>query len=148
MTSYLSREVELSKRHEDIIAKRAELLQEMKIQHERQESQKTDNSQQTEAAHKRNQSILEDLQIAEQNLMQRVKSSPTPATITLESDYWDSIEKEIPKWEQFFLGKTQSPYHIKQTHLTKKKGIISQTMKTSRKDKLPPSGFHSNTFPR
>ncbi|KAM4652278.1 centrosomal protein 15 [Discoglossus pictus] len=148
MTSYLSKEVELSRRHEDIIAKRVELLEEMKIHLAQQDHEKKNHSQEAEAAHERNQSILEDLQDTEQRLNTMVQSSPHPDFVGLHNQYWESVEQEIPKWEQFLLGKAQSPFGMKKKQLSKQKLYNSQTMQSLRKQNLPPSGYYSNTFPR
>ncbi|XP_075430891.1 centrosomal protein 15 isoform X1 [Ascaphus truei] len=148
MTSYLAKEVELSRRHEAIVAERIQLLQDMKIQLEQQANEKKNYIQETEAAHKRNQTLLKDLQVAEQSLKEMGQSLPHPTTVSLEDHYWAAVEEEIPKWEQFLLGKAPSPFTIRQKHPSKPKLKNSQSMQAANKYSLPPSGLKSNTFPR
>lgn len=138
MTVYSPREAEL---HKAITAENNKLLEEMKIGDEQQESY----SQISEAAHRRNEELLCDVREAEKNLKRRSQSGPNHTFVKLESRYWKSVEQELPKWEQFLLGKSQLPFGMKQKQQKLKH---SQTMQTPKSENLPPSGYNSGTFPR
>ncbi|XP_073498858.1 centrosomal protein 15 isoform X3 [Phyllobates terribilis] len=116
MTLYRSRESELQTLHAAILAEKNKLFEEMKFSDEQQESY----SRLSEAAHSRNQALLR-------------------------SEYWESVEQELPKWEQFLLGKSQLPFGMTQTQ---QRPRHSQTMQTPKRKTLPPSGCSPNTFPR
>ncbi|KAM4721718.1 centrosomal protein 15 [Rhinophrynus dorsalis] len=148
MILYLSREEKLCQRHEEIITERVKLLEEMKLHREQQENEKRHLQEEADQALKRNQAILEDLQLVEENLNKVLQSTPHPSLVSLENRYWRSVEEEIPKWELFLLGKTQSPFGTTQKPNSKQTLKHSHTMQTPRKKHLPPSGFNSNTFPR
>ncbi|XP_063794903.1 centrosomal protein 15 [Pseudophryne corroboree] len=146
LTLYSAREEELEKMHKAIIADKHKLYEEMKIHNGQQLAEPY--IQASEAAHRRNQGILEDLQIAEKTLRRRSHVSPDRAVVELENLYWASVEEELPKWEQFLLGKAQLPFGMKQIHQPKQKLKHSQTLQTPKRKNLPPSGFNSNTFPK
>ncbi|XP_044157754.1 uncharacterized protein C3orf14 homolog isoform X1 [Bufo gargarizans] len=141
MTSYSSREAELQKLRDALAAEKNTVLAEMKMSDEPQESHR----QWSEAAHGRNRALLQDLRKAEKTLRRRSQVAPNHAIMELESDYWKSVEQELPKWEQFLLGKSQLPFGMKENQQKLKH---SQTMQTPRRRNLPPSGCSSSTFPR
>ncbi|XP_075040221.1 centrosomal protein 15 isoform X2 [Mixophyes fleayi] len=141
MTLYSTREEELEKLHQAIIADKNKLIEAMKT-HSVPPSMES-YSQASDVAHKRNQALLEDLQIAEKNLKIRLQVRPDRSVVKLENRYWASVEAELPKWEQFLLGKAQLPFGMKQNHQSKQKLKYSQTVQ---RKNLPPSGFSSNTF--
>ncbi|XP_053326197.1 uncharacterized protein C3orf14 homolog [Spea bombifrons] len=144
--SHMDREVELAKRREAIQAERARLLEELSIRREERDNYTTERKRDAGAAHARNQAVLQDLQLVEQRLKNIVRSSPPSAIISLEKHYWEFVQAEIPKWEQFLLGKAEGPFDMKHQHRSKQKSKSSQTMQISREKKLPPSGY--KTFPR
>ncbi|KAG9483613.1 centrosomal protein 15 [Eleutherodactylus coqui] len=142
MTFFSSREAELQKLHEAIAAEKSKLLEEIRIREEQQEP----SGQLSEAAHSRNRALLHDLRKAEKSLKKRSQVAPSSTIMELESQYWKSVEQELPKWEQFLLGKSQSPLGMNRNQ-QKPKG--SQTLQTpKRENHLPPSGYSSSTFPR
>ncbi|KAM4021381.1 centrosomal protein 15 isoform 2-T4 [Anomaloglossus baeobatrachus] len=116
-------------------------MEEMAIGDEHQEV----SSNLSEAAHSRNRALLRDFREAEKSLRRRSQASPSRSVVKLESQYWESVEQELPKWEQFLLGKSQLPFGMKETQ---QKPRHSQTMQTPRRKTLPPSGYSANTFPR
>ncbi|XP_055016889.1 uncharacterized protein C3orf14 homolog isoform X2 [Boleophthalmus pectinirostris] len=61
----------------------------------------------SEAAHRRNQKLLQELETLEHNL--REAQLPSSSEQELESRYWASVEESIPAWEHLLLGK--SPHH-------------------------------------
>lgn len=141
MTVYSPREAELQKLHEAIAAENNTLLEEMKISDEQRESY----SQLSEAAHRRNEALLRDFREAEKSFKRRSQIGPNRTMMKLESHYWKSVEQELPKWEQFLLGKSQLPFSMKHNQQKLKH---SQTMQTPKRKNLPPSGYSSRTFPR
>ncbi|KAM6979735.1 centrosomal protein 15 [Aplochiton taeniatus] len=100
-------EVQLSKKHEEILGKRAMLLREMESRYEQQKTRRKHQLKQSKSAHERNNQLLKDLQSLEENLTSR--QLPHPNIILLETQYWASIEKQIPEWESFLLGKGPHP---------------------------------------
>ncbi|XP_018410153.1 PREDICTED: uncharacterized protein C3orf14 homolog isoform X2 [Nanorana parkeri] len=120
------------------------LTEEMKIYGE----QIGKDSQASEAAHRRNQILLQDFQTSVKNLKRGLQVGPDPSLAKLENQYWASVEEELPKWELFLLGKAQHPFGVKQNYNSKTKLRLSQTMEAPKKKSLPPSGFSSNTFPK
>ncbi|OCT85977.1 uncharacterized protein C3orf14 [Xenopus laevis] len=143
MNMYFVTEAALSRRHKEIIAERAKLQEEMKVQSEQHENERKIFAQRDESANKRNQAILEDLQGFEQSLKRKLESRPDPVVLSLENKYWESVEQEIPKWERFLLGKASSPFGFKKSP---EKRNHSQTLQSPRKKDLPPSG--AQTLPR
>ncbi|KAE8612639.1 hypothetical protein XENTR_v10012922 [Xenopus tropicalis] len=142
---YFVTEAALRRRHKEIIAEQAKVQEEMKVQSEQHESERKMLDQRAESANERNQAILEDLQVLEQNLKRKSESCPDPFVLSLENKYWESVEKEIPKWERFLLGKAPSPFGVQQSQ---EKLNHSQTLQSPRKKDLPPSGAQAHTFPR
>ncbi|XP_016134258.1 uncharacterized protein C3orf14-like isoform X3 [Sinocyclocheilus grahami] len=122
MASYTHEEFELSQKHEDILRKRASLLQQMEAHYEQQKAKKKQQCLMSQAAKERNAQILEDLQNAEKNLQTRQLLHPD--IINLETHYWASVERKLPEWEQYLLGKEQSP--------------VSETGRLLRQQKLKP----------
>ncbi|XP_075688507.1 centrosomal protein 15 [Rhinoderma darwinii] len=141
MTIYSSREAEILELREAITSEKNKLFEAMKIRDEQQESY----VQLSEAAHSRNQALLQDLREVEKSLKRRSQVGPNRTLMKMESHYWKSVEQELPKWEQFLLGKSELPFGMKHNQPKLKH---SQTMKTPKKKNLPPSGYSSNTFPR
>uniref|UniRef100_A0A8C5Q6E2 Centrosomal protein 15 n=1 Tax=Leptobrachium leishanense TaxID=445787 RepID=A0A8C5Q6E2_9ANUR len=146
--SYLAKEVELSKRHDAVMKERVKLLEEMRICQEQQVEKMKNYSIGIEAAGLRNLSILQDLKVAERKLKKREQCKSQPMIVNLEDRYWESIEEELPKWEQFLLGKTPSPFGIKQEQSPRQKLMISQTMQTPKVKKISSSGSKAKTFSR
>ncbi|ERE88889.1 hypothetical protein H671_1g2728 [Cricetulus griseus] len=105
MTSLITQEIHLSKRHEEIVSQRLMLLQKMKNNFGDQNTERACLLQATETASKRNLSLLQDIEASEKSLQTRLKPYPQPAT-----RYWASVEEYVPKWEQFLLGR--APYPI------------------------------------
>lgn len=107
--SYLAYEVELSKRHEKILGQRTALLQQMEEQLESQTKKKKLRAVKFESANERNALLLKDLEAAEDSLRVGLHTQLHPTVIALETKYWASIEEQLPKWEQFLLGRTRNP---------------------------------------
>ncbi|XP_069592021.1 centrosomal protein 15 [Ranitomeya imitator] len=136
-----SREGELQTLHAAITAEKNKRFEDMMISDEQQESY----SKLSEAAHRRNQALLRDFRETEKSLRRRSRVPPNRSVVKLESQYWESVEQELPKWEQFLLGKSELPFGMKQAQQGPRH---SQTMQTPKRKTLPPSGCSSNTFPR
>lgn len=107
MASNLNEEVELSKKHEEILGRRAVLLQQMEICYEQQKAKKKQQAMTSQAAHERNMKILEDFQKLEDCLQTR--PLPHPDVISLQTRYWASVEQKLPEWENYLLGKGPAP---------------------------------------
>ncbi|KAJ8258086.1 hypothetical protein GJAV_G00193010 [Gymnothorax javanicus] len=107
MESHLTHEITLSKKYEEILKKRIRLLQEMECLHEKHKNKKNRHAMDSEAAKKRNAELLHDLQNIESRL--KTRSLPHPDIVTLETCYWASVEKRIPEWEPFLLGRGPAP---------------------------------------
>ncbi|XP_048403302.2 LOW QUALITY PROTEIN: centrosomal protein 15 kDa [Stegostoma tigrinum] len=111
-TSYFAHEVELSKRHEEILGLRTTLLQQMEEQLESQANKKKLQAIEFESANERNRLLLTDLGVAEENLKARACTHLHPLFITLQTKYWTFVEEHLPKWEQFLLGQAESPVEV------------------------------------
>ncbi|XP_051528716.1 uncharacterized protein C3orf14 homolog isoform X2 [Myxocyprinus asiaticus] len=107
MASHTHEEFELSKKHEDILGKRALLLQQMEAHYVQQKAKKEQQSLMSQAAKERNAQILKDLQVVEKSLQTRQLLHPD--IINLETRYWASVERKLPEWEEYLLGKGQAP---------------------------------------
>ncbi|KTF96028.1 hypothetical protein cypCar_00029472 [Cyprinus carpio] len=107
MASSAHEEFELSQKHEDILGKRALVLQQMEAHYEQQKAKKKQQCLMSQAAKERNAQILKDFQNAEKNLQTRQLLHPD--IINLETLYWASVEQKLPEWEQYLLGKGQPP---------------------------------------
>ncbi|XP_072136601.1 centrosomal protein 15 isoform X2 [Mobula birostris] len=123
--SYLAHEVELSKRHEKILSLRATLLQQMEDQLESQ-----------------------DLEAAEKNLRAGVHVQLHPAVIALETKYWASIEEQLPKWEQLFLGQTRNPVEVRNARHKQSQNELLQDKDTIQITNLPSPVSTFKTPPR
>ncbi|XP_053157623.1 uncharacterized protein C3orf14 homolog isoform X5 [Hemicordylus capensis] len=119
MASYLAQEVQLAKRHEEIVSQRLVLLQQMGDHLGDKDAEKTWQMQEADAAHKRNVVLLNAIEAAGEKLQSREHLLLHPDTVNLETRYWAKVEESIPKWEPFFLGRTQAPVGIKKIKLTK-----------------------------
>nr|XP_015202657.1 PREDICTED: uncharacterized protein C3orf14 homolog isoform X2 [Lepisosteus oculatus] len=106
MALYLTQEIELSRRHEEILSRRAALLQQMEDRYEKQKRKKQAYAVLSDGARERNAKILKDLQALEDRLSAR--PLPHPDIVNLETQYWTSVEEKVPEWEQFLLGKVHS----------------------------------------
>ncbi|XP_015280116.1 PREDICTED: uncharacterized protein C3orf14 homolog [Gekko japonicus] len=115
MASYLAQEVQLAKRLQETLSQRSVLLQQMETHLGDREAEKTRQMQDADAAHKRNVVLLNDIEAAEKKLQAREHLLLHPDTVTLETLYWAKIEESIPKWEPFFLGRTQAPVGVRKT---------------------------------
>nr|XP_020660639.1 uncharacterized protein C3orf14 homolog [Pogona vitticeps] len=113
MASYLAREVQLAKRHDEILSQRSVLLQQMESHLEDKEAEKAWQMQEAAAAHKRNVVLLNDIEVAEKRLQSREHLLLHPDTINLQTLYWAKVEESIPKWEPFLLGRTNAPLGVK-----------------------------------
>uniref|UniRef100_A0A3P8XT74 Uncharacterized protein n=1 Tax=Esox lucius TaxID=8010 RepID=A0A3P8XT74_ESOLU len=102
MLSTQSEEVELSKKHEEILGKRAVLLLQMESLYKQQKCTRKQQVKMSHVAHERNAQLLQDLQKIENRL--GTKQLPHPDILTLETRYWASVEENIPEWERFLLG--------------------------------------------
>ncbi|TDH13524.1 hypothetical protein EPR50_G00033810 [Perca flavescens] len=109
MSASLSEETELIEKHEEILGRRAELLEQMESCREQQKIQRRQQLKECEAARLRNATLLQDLQKTEDRL--RGRPLPHPNLLTLETRYWASVEEFIPAWERFLLGKGPHPAH-------------------------------------
>ncbi|XP_018589578.1 centrosomal protein 15 [Scleropages formosus] len=111
--SHLSEEIELSKKHEEIVERRTALLERMEREHERLKSKKKHlEAWSLAAAHERNAQLLGDVQKLQNRL--RVASVLHPEVVGLETRYWAFVEENIPEWEPFLLGKAPPPNEAKQ----------------------------------
>ncbi|KAM6325228.1 centrosomal protein 15 isoform 2-T4 [Podargus strigoides] len=84
MSSYLAQEVQLARRHEEILSQRSELLQQMETYLGDKKTKKTWQTQAADAARKRNAALLNDIEAAEKKLQERVYLLPHPDTVKLE----------------------------------------------------------------
>ncbi|CAI9159548.1 unnamed protein product [Rangifer tarandus platyrhynchus] len=109
MTSLLTQEIRLSKRHEEIVSQRLMLLQRMENKPADQNKGKASQTQAANAALQRNVSLLKDIEAAEKSLQTRIHPVLPPEVAALETLYWASVEEYIPKWEQFLLGRAPYP---------------------------------------
>ncbi|XP_014802299.1 PREDICTED: uncharacterized protein C3orf14 homolog [Calidris pugnax] len=119
MSSYLTQEVHLARRHEEILSQRSELLQQMETYLGDKKTKKTWQTQAADAARKRNAALLNDIEAAEKKLQERVCLLPHPDTVKLETLYWASIKESLPKWEQFLLGRAEVPIGFTKMKTTK-----------------------------
>ncbi|XP_078065647.1 centrosomal protein 15 [Mustelus asterias] len=143
--AYLAHEVELSKRHEEILGLRTTLLQQMENQLESQTNEKKLQAVEFESAHERNMSLLKDLEIAEEKLRAGAHTHLHPNVLTLETKYWASVEEHLPKWEQFLLGKTKSPVEVTNPKHKKSQQEEPQEKVTIKSSILPSSASTSKT---
>ncbi|CAM5125513.1 unnamed protein product [Eretmochelys imbricata] len=119
MASYLAQEVQLARRHDKILSQRSVLLQQMENHLGDKKTEKMSQTQAADAAYKRNAALLSDIEAAEKRLQARVHLQPHPDIVKLETLYWASVEESIPKWEQFLLGRAQTPVGFKKKKSTK-----------------------------
>ncbi|XP_069370029.1 centrosomal protein 15 isoform X1 [Paralichthys olivaceus] len=128
--------MDLLEKHQDILAKRAELLEEMGSRREQLNILRRQQVKECEAARHRNatllqvfvagaevKSLLKDLQKIEDGL--KGGKLPHPHLLALETRYWVSVEESIPAWDHFLLGKGPHP--------------IDGPGQTARRDKQNPS---------
>ncbi|KAM9365789.1 centrosomal protein 15 [Pholidichthys leucotaenia] len=106
MSAFFS-EVDLIEEHENILGRRAELLEQMKRHREEMRTERRRQMKEREEAHSRNTALLQDLQKIEDHLKGRWLQLPN--LLLLETKYWASVEESLPAWEHFMLGKGPHP---------------------------------------
>ncbi|KAM9860096.1 centrosomal protein 15 [Aulostomus maculatus] len=99
--------MELMEKHEEILVKRAQLLEQMESNREQLRIQRKQRVKESEAARHRNATLLQDLQKIEERLRERKLVHPN--LLALETRYWASVEESVPAWENFLLGKGPHP---------------------------------------
>ncbi|XP_056293038.1 uncharacterized protein C3orf14 homolog isoform X1 [Pseudoliparis swirei] len=109
MSAPLPQDTELIEKHEGILGRRAELLEQMESLREQLKIQRRQQVEESEVARHRNSTLLQDLQKIEVRLKGR--QLPRPNLLALETRYWVSVEEYIPAWEHFLLGKGPHPTH-------------------------------------
>ncbi|XP_056131243.1 uncharacterized protein C3orf14 homolog [Lampris incognitus] len=130
--STVTKEVELTKKHKEILEKREVLLGQMEKQMDLEKSRRKQQLMEFQAAQRRNAQLLRDLQKAEESL--RKGRLPRPDIQVLETRYWASVEEHIPEWEDFLLGRGPHPTDVPvQPH---RKPM--QRSSTARDQSLPP----------
>ncbi|XP_036955579.1 uncharacterized protein C3orf14 homolog [Acanthopagrus latus] len=107
MSAELPGEMELIEKHEEILGRRAELLEQMEGRREQLKIERKQQLERSKAARHRNTTLLQDLQEIEDHL--RGNGQPQPHLLALETRYWASVEESIPAWEHFLLGKGPHP---------------------------------------
>ncbi|XP_037304103.2 centrosomal protein 15 kDa isoform X3 [Pungitius pungitius] len=105
MSACVLHETGLTEKHEKILGRRAELLQQMEGSGEQLCRRRQ--VEECEAARRRNSTLVQDLQRIEDRL--RGTWLPHPHLLALETRYWASVEESLPDWERFFLGKGPPP---------------------------------------
>uniref|UniRef100_A0A3P8UAB9 Uncharacterized protein n=1 Tax=Amphiprion percula TaxID=161767 RepID=A0A3P8UAB9_AMPPE len=110
MCASVAEHVRFIEKHEQILGRRAELLEQMKVHRDFLNIQRTEHVKQCEAAGSRNASLLQDLQKIEDRLKGR--QLPHRNLLALEAMYWASVEEFLPAWENFLLGKGPHPTDI------------------------------------
>lgn len=140
MPKYLSQEVELSRRHNEILSQRAVLLQQMESHLENVKAESESCREAHCAARIRNQTLLNDIEVAERSLHAKTLLKFSADVVNLETCYWASIEESIPRWEHFLLGRTHSPVSVgKHKHAVRKQDTHQKEMQTTKyKDRSPP----------
>ncbi|GAA6225601.1 uncharacterized protein C3orf14 homolog [Lates calcarifer] len=124
--------MELFEKHEEILGRRAELLEQMETRREKVKILRRQQVKESEAAHRRNATLLQELQKIEDLL--REKHLPHPNLLAMETRYWVSVEEAIPAWEHFLLGKGPHPTDgPEQTHRRAR-----QKPSTAKDQGLPP----------
>ncbi|XP_071962080.1 uncharacterized protein [Antedon mediterranea] len=96
--SWLEREMELNKSHEDILTRREALLRNSEWQLGANEAKNSNLALSWTRAKKRNQILLQKLSKAEDILKQGTNSSRT--FTDLQASYWKMVEKQLPEWKQ------------------------------------------------
>ncbi|XP_077429784.1 centrosomal protein 15 isoform X1 [Vanacampus margaritifer] len=99
--------MEVFEKHEEILANRAQLLEQMKSRRETMKIQSKEQFIKSEVARQRNSTLLQNVQKLENHLCGRPRHHPN--VFALEARYWASVEKSIPVWEHFLLGKEPHP---------------------------------------
>ncbi|KAL6111280.1 cep15 [Pungitius sinensis] len=111
MSACVLHETGLTEKHEQILGRRAELLQQMEGSGEqlcrRRQVEEGEEGEEGEAARRRNSTLLQDLQRIEGRL--RGTWLPHPHLLALETRYWVSVEESLPDWEDFLLGRGPPP---------------------------------------
>uniref|UniRef100_A0A8D0H5Z7 Centrosomal protein 15 n=1 Tax=Sphenodon punctatus TaxID=8508 RepID=A0A8D0H5Z7_SPHPU len=87
------------------LSRRSVLLQQMENHLRDREAEKMWQVQASDAAHKRNVALRNDIEAVAENLKGRTHLLPHPDIVNLETLYWASIEDSVPEWEPFLLGR-------------------------------------------
>ncbi|KAI5607058.1 hypothetical protein C0J50_7174 [Silurus asotus] len=126
MASDPQKELQLSKKHEEILGKRAVLLQQMEICNKQQKDKKKHQAAMSQVALERNAEIMEDFK----NLEERFQTRPLlhPDVLKLQTCYWALVEQKLPEWESYLLGKSQAPLSAE---------MVSQGLKDTEKNSSP-----------
>ncbi|XP_051804070.1 uncharacterized protein C3orf14 homolog [Acanthochromis polyacanthus] len=132
MCASVAEHVGFMEKHEEILGRRAELLEQMKVPRDYLNIQRMKQVKQCEAAGCRNTSLLQDLQKIEDRL--KARQLPHQNLLTLEAMYWASVEEFLPAWENFLLGKGPHPTGISEPPPRRAK----QKPGTAKNQGLPP----------
>ncbi|XP_026535416.1 uncharacterized protein C3orf14 homolog isoform X4 [Notechis scutatus] len=84
MASYLAQEIQLAKQHEEILSRRLVLLQQMESHLRDKDAEQAWHTQEADAAHQRNVSLLNDIEVAAKNLQFREHLLLHPEIVNLE----------------------------------------------------------------
>ncbi|XP_033822843.2 uncharacterized protein C3orf14 homolog [Periophthalmus magnuspinnatus] len=95
--------MELAIKYEQIIQRRRSLLEQMEERRLKLRDHRLQHRERSEAAHRRNQALLQELENMEHSL--REAQRPSSEEQDLESRYWASVEESVPAWEHFLLEK-------------------------------------------
>ncbi|XP_072506301.1 centrosomal protein 15 isoform X8 [Notamacropus eugenii] len=112
--AYFAKEVQLTKKHEEILAQRLLLLEEMEKEHGGQKTEKKASYlKAAKLANKRNQSLLNDIRTLEEKLEKNAHLQSQIEMVNLQTLYWASVEEQAPKWEPLVLGQAQYPLGVR-----------------------------------
>ncbi|XP_013916410.1 PREDICTED: uncharacterized protein C3orf14 homolog isoform X1 [Thamnophis sirtalis] len=112
MASYLAQEIQLAKQHEEIVSRRLVLLQQMESHLRDKDAEQAWHTQEADAAHKRNVSLLKDIEAAAKNLQSREHLLLHPEIVNLEiptsvnhgPDKGEKATLPIPSFEEYLRG--------------------------------------------
>ncbi|XP_063409793.1 centrosomal protein 15-like [Mytilus trossulus] len=106
LNEWTKREIQLSRLHEELVAKRETLVHYSMTYVESQLARRQNVKTHVNTATIRNTALLEDLESTEDRLYQEACNPPSPRLTTLQNNYWSMVKSLKPLWEQSLQKKT------------------------------------------
>ncbi|KAL3862002.1 hypothetical protein ACJMK2_008008, partial [Sinanodonta woodiana] len=100
LAGWIDREMQLSRLHEEILARREALINCSITYHQSQGLRTRPGTHNLSEARERNRILLRDIGRTQMNLYQEFLSPPSPRFTTLQKNYWAMVKSQLPLWEQ------------------------------------------------
>ncbi|XP_072164528.1 centrosomal protein 15-like [Diadema setosum] len=98
-SGWLEREIELNRRHEEIVSRREQLLRKSYDNLDDRELFNSSLASQRNNALKRNKKLLQEIDMCKDGIQQSLGRPQSSELVTLKVKYWAMVDKELPAWK-------------------------------------------------